>query len=1234
MRSHSTPQASFRLAVALFLAAAFAASLAPALAEELTFDYSFAAPDWQPTSFMPGYEIPAMPGTRTIGQAGEPLLPVGAARILLPPGEVITELRVVAEWPAAVTKHLPVPAQQEHRLSFEGPVAPTPPNAAIYAADELFPAQAGRLARVETYRGHQIAYVELFPVRVRPASGQAEFVSRLRVKITTAPDPQAFARSAATIRTDAATRGWLEDHCDNPEMADAYAREAAAGRFDRPALRGRTLVDPADTYLHVIITNTTLEPVYGALAADRTAKGLPSTIVLVDDILAEYTGRDNQERIRNFILDAFQNWETEYVLFGGDINVIPDRDCYVYVVDEGTPMETNNLCCELYYGGLDGTWNDDSDDRWGEVEEADLVPDIHIARVCADTPAEAQNFVTKLLRYERTPVVDEVESASFYGEYLWEGTYGDWYMEEIRLGASTWGYITAGVPLGWNTTTYYEESGTWSGTDYINEMSGGCHMVHHLGHANETYNCKVYSSSIPSFTANGITHTYNVGYSQGCYSGDFDETECIHEDFIHAPNGFVAWIGNTRYGYGVHYTTNGSSQYYHRQFVDALFAEGLNELAAANDDSRADNVAYIAYESNRWVHYEVTAFGDPAMPIWTARPRTPQCEHAGLFVLGMTSYDVAVSAEGQPVAGARVGLWDELGTCYGFGVTNLDGDVSVAVTPAYPGTMHLVVSDANLLVTETSFPIVPNGPYVVLAAHAIDDGPGGNGDGDCDAGETIALEVELENVWSEAISGVQATLSCEDPEVEITDAVADFGTIPGGGTAGGVGGDNYSFHIDGNCADGHTLAFALEIRDDSDGLWHGSFLYAVDAPVLAIAALEVDDSAGGDGDHCLDPGESALVTIRLSNSGHREASTVTTQLVSGGWGLVVTQPAAGVALIPVGGEAALAPSFEVFAEAGALSPGIVDCELQVSADWDLAVDLVASLGIGGFADDMEAGEGTWTHAVVTSGFNDQWHLSSLRNHTAGGGQSWKFGDTGSGDYVNLADGALVTEEIEIAETTLLTFWHWIDAEVSSSYPGRCYDGGLVEMSLDGGAWTRIVPDGGYPYLIRPGGTPGPFPADTPVFSGSHDWRQETFTITGAGGLARFRFRFGSDGADTMEGWYVDDVRLQSWSEASAAGETVQALELRPVLMANRPNPFTPATHIAFQLPRKEHVRLTVMDLEGRVVRTLIDGPLSPGRHDVVWDGAGAGGEVLPSGVYFYCLESGEARLARRMTLVR
>lgn len=175
---------------------------------------------------------------------------------------------------------------------------------------------------------------------------------------------------------------------------------------------------------------------------------------------------------------------------------------------------------------------------------------------------------------------------------------------------------------------------------------------------------------------------------------------------------------------------------------------------------------------------------------------------------------------------------------------------------------------------------------------------------------------------------------------------------------------------------------------------------------------------------------------------------------------------------------------------------------------------------------MEDGAPGWSHTIVNPGFNDQWHLSTQQNHTTGGTQSWKCGDTGFGNYANLLDAGLVTEEYAVTNGCRLSFWHIMSAEISSSYPGYAYDGGMVEMSVDGGGWTQITPVGGYPYLVRVGSSPGPFPAETPIFSGFTDsWEQVSFELPGIAGDVRFRFRFGSDGSAAEEGWFVDDALI-------------------------------------------------------------------------------------------------------------
>ncbi|MBU1495080.1 MAG: carboxypeptidase-like regulatory domain-containing protein, partial [Actinobacteria bacterium] len=65
-------------------------------------------------------------------------------------------------------------------------------------------------------------------------------------------------------------------------------------------------------------------------------------------------------------------------------------------------------------------------------------------------------------------------------------------------------------------------------------------------------------------------------------------------------------------------------------------------------------------------------------------------------------------------------------------------------------------------------------------------------------------------------------------------------------------------------------------------------------------------------------------------------------------------------------------------------------------------------------DAFEDGMGDWTHEVVTDGFHDQWHLSTRRNHSAGGETSWMFGSESSGEYMDYCDGALITPAFELS----------------------------------------------------------------------------------------------------------------------------------------------------------------------------------------------------------------------------
>jgi hypothetical protein len=83
------------------------------------------------------------------------------------------------------------------------------------------------------------------------------------------------------------------------------------------------------------------------------------------------------------------------------------------------------------------------------------------------------------------------------------------------------------------------------------------------------------------------------------------------------------------------------------------------------------------------------------------------------------------------------------------------------------------------------------------------------------------------------------------------------------------------------------------------------------------------------------------------------------------------------------------------------------------------------------------------------------------------------------------------------------------------------------------------------------------------------------------------------------------------------------------LLQSYPNPFNPTTTIRYQLTSLAHVTLSVFDLLGREVATLVDDMEEPGEKRATFDGS-----ALASGVYFYRLRAGDFVQTRKLVLVR
>jgi len=88
------------------------------------------------------------------------------------------------------------------------------------------------------------------------------------------------------------------------------------------------------------------------------------------------------------------------------------------------------------------------------------------------------------------------------------------------------------------------------------------------------------------------------------------------------------------------------------------------------------------------------------------------------------------------------------------------------------------------------------------------------------------------------------------------------------------------------------------------------------------------------------------------------------------------------------------------------------------------------------------------------------------------------------------------------------------------------------------------------------------------------------------------------------------------------------------LMQNYPNPFNPVTTLHYNLPENSYVNVTVYDMLGREVKTLVNGTQEAGLKSIVWDAINDKGNPVSAGVYLYQIQAGEFIQTRKMVLLK
>jgi hypothetical protein len=88
------------------------------------------------------------------------------------------------------------------------------------------------------------------------------------------------------------------------------------------------------------------------------------------------------------------------------------------------------------------------------------------------------------------------------------------------------------------------------------------------------------------------------------------------------------------------------------------------------------------------------------------------------------------------------------------------------------------------------------------------------------------------------------------------------------------------------------------------------------------------------------------------------------------------------------------------------------------------------------------------------------------------------------------------------------------------------------------------------------------------------------------------------------------------------------------LSQNYPNPFNPTTTISYALPTNSYVKLSIYNILGQKVKTLVDGEEQAGFKNVIWEGKNDRGEEVGSGIYFYRIQTGSFTKTAKMSLLK
>ncbi|MBW1809214.1 MAG: hypothetical protein JRJ87_13550 [Deltaproteobacteria bacterium] len=567
-----------------------------------------------------GFSHLELDGFVNYGPSGAPALPHRTVNVLIPPGHRVLSAQVIVHGRVELPgSHVVFPCQKPWPFR-AGPPPFSQPDSLIYNGKDAFPSQSFQLGGIQILRGFAFQPVELTPFRYQSAAGQLSFFPSMTIVLTTesarsGPIPlfRGRARDFAKIRKVVA----------NPDLLKRYQTATPAPR------------NPDTRY--VIVTSQELADCPGpnnlqTLTADKESRGISTHIQTMADIRANYSGADDPEKVRNFILDRYLNHGTDFVLLAGDADlavvggeteppIVPIRGLWGDIDYGG--VETN-APSDLYYACLDGDFDANANGIFGEPDdEPDLFAEVATGRLPADNCTEISNFVRKTLAYQAAAGT-WLQNVTFAGELLFPDVYAKDYLEHIHYSSDDSSLST----LGFSESSFFEIStmydadlgdNGWGAQQILDVMNGNVHILNHLGHSYTNYHMRMFTDQL--IAGLGAQRAF-FQYGQGCYAGSFDNRlgpvgdnnavisqDCFAEHLLLHEHGTFANVHYTRYGVA------GVCNYINRFFWDAAFRLGMTRLGEMHYYSLEQVAGMIADPYLRWMYYVTTLFGDPELSI-------------------------------------------------------------------------------------------------------------------------------------------------------------------------------------------------------------------------------------------------------------------------------------------------------------------------------------------------------------------------------------------------------------------------------------------------------------------------------------------------------------------------------------------------------------------------------------------------------------------------------------------